>query len=425
MLNANDTFLWGATVAAHAVEGRDFDSDWWRWEQRPRRIRGGGTSEMASDHLNRFREDIKLAGQAGLNALQVSISWARIAPRPGEFSEEALAHYASVFGALKKQGITPIAVLQEHSLPLWFANEGAWDGPKAAAHFEAYVKAVFAAISSHCRHWIPLYEPVLWQRMALGEGRWPRPEKARHGVLPSLKRMAAAYLRAHDFIAGQAGSHAVGLSITAPDLAPADPHSPWDLHAVRWQRRYWERALPEALRAERRERPFHFLAVSLPGRQYVHFSALHPRKGLSRYESPSGELASADTAEPCAHGVAAALERAAAWEAPLWVTGTGLATEDDSARCTFLLDHTEAVLKCRRRGMPLMGFCYRSLLDGFEWRHGFTQRYGLIHVDRKSLARTPNPSAFLYQDIAKNNAIRDGAAARYCPLWRSRVEEAC
>ena len=163
----------------------------------------------------------------------------------------------------------------------------------------------------------------------------------------------------------------------------------------------------------------------MPGRQYVHFSAFHPRQGLSRDESPSGELESADTAEPCAYAVGAALERAAVWEAPLWVTGTGLATEDDSARCRFLLDQTEAVLKCRRRGMPILGFGYRSLLDGFEWRHGFTQRYGLIHVDRKSLARTPNPSAFLYQDIAKNDDIRDGAVARYCPLWRSRLEEAC
>ncbi len=425
MLNGNDSFLWGATVSAHAVEGRDFDSDWWRWEQRPKRIVGGATSEVASDHLDRFREDIKLASQAGLKAVQVSVSWARIEPRSGEFSEEALAHYRAVFGAMKKHALTPIAVLQEYSLPLWFAGEGAWDGPRAAEHFERYVARVFDALHEYCRYWMPQYEPVFWLRMAMGEGRWPRPERARRGGFPSMNGIVAAYLRAYDFLAAQTGGHAVGLSIRAPELAPADPHSPWDCHAVRWQQRYWEQAMPEAVSAGRKELPFHFLAISLPGRQYVHFSALHPRRGLSRYETRSGKISSADSVEPSAAGVTPALRRAAVWGVPLLATGFGVATDDDKLRCAYLLDHVDAVLACRLQGIPLIGCCYRSLLDGFEWRYGLAHRNGLIHVDRKSLARTPNPSAFLLQDISRSDAIREGAVARFCPGWRSRIEEAC
>ena len=425
MLNSDDKFFWGATVAAHAVEGHDFHSDWWRWEQRPRRIAGGGTSELAADHLNRFAEDFNLAGKSGLNCLQYSLSWARIEPEIGVLDDAALAHYTGVFAGMRKQGITPIAVLQEHSLPLWLAQQGGWDSPDAPEHFRRYTEAVYAALSPHCRHWVPLFEPVFWQRMAIGEGRWPRPEGARAGLLPRLGGLAAAYLSAHDFLAAQGAGNAVGLSIGAPDLHPADPHSPWDLHAVRWQRHHWERALPEAVSAGRAVRPFAFLAVSAPGRQYVHFSPLHPRKLLSRYESPAGELASADSAEPDASGLTAALDRCAAWNVPLLVTGAGLAADDDGARCACLLDHAHVLLECRARGMKLLGFCYRALLDGFEWRHGFTRRYGLIHVDRKTLARTPNPSAFLYQDIAQNDAIRPGAVSRFCPDWRAPVKEAC
>ena len=44
-------FLWGATLTGHQVEGENFDSDWWRWEQRPGRIHGGSTSQQASEHL--------------------------------------------------------------------------------------------------------------------------------------------------------------------------------------------------------------------------------------------------------------------------------------------------------------------------------------------------------------------------------------
>ncbi len=193
---------------------------------------------------------------------------------------------------------------------------------------------------------------------------------------------------------------------------------------MRWQQHFWENALPAALTKTRGATPFDFLALSLPGRQFVHFSALHPRSAWSRYETAEGKVAPADTTTPDLPGVASAVERAAAWGVPMLITGAGTATDDDAARCAFLLDLAEAVLTCRAAGQPLMGLCYRSLLDGFEWRHGFTQRFGLIHVDRKSLVRTPNPSAFLFQDIAKYDAIRPGAVARFCPDWQARLAEA-
>lgn len=421
-----EQFLWGATLSAHAVEGQDFDSDWWRWEQRPKRIAGGGTSEVASGHLERYRDDIRLAGKAGLNCLQYGLSWARISPAPGVVDAQALEHYASGFRTMKKQGITPVAVLQEFSLPAWFAAQGAWDHPKAPALFQQYVEQVHEALGNNCQHWIPLSEPLLWHRMAFAEKRYPKPSEAPKGLVPRLHGMAECYLRAWDTLRGLDSGNAVGVSITAPSFVPADPHSPWDMHAVRWQQHRCETSLPAMLRAKRGgECPFSFLAVSAPGRQSIHFSPVRPRGQFACYESAPGIPGSADTGTPDAGGLAVTLEGCAAWGTPLLVTGVGVATEEDDARCTFLLDHVASVLDCRRRGVNIMGFCYRSLLDGFEWRHGYTRRFGLVHVDWKTLARTPNPSMFLYQDIAKNDGIRDGSVARFCPGWKTPQKEAC
>jgi beta-glucosidase len=64
------------------------------------------------------------------------------------------------------------------------------------------------------------------------------------------------------------------------------------------------------------------------------------------------------------------------------------------------------------------GYLHRSLLDGFEWDRGYGARYGLVHVGRTSMARTPNTSAYLYKDIAASGGIRSGALARFSPDWQ-------
>lgn len=425
MPESADKFFWGATVNAHAVEGRDFDSDWWRWEQRPTRIAGGGTSEIAADHLGRYHHDINLAGKTGLNGLHYAISWARIEPRQGAFDEEALEHYRDVFAAMCAKGITPIAVLNEFALPAWFASRGAWDHPHAAQWFKVYLERVYDALGTHCRHWIPVSDPQLWQRMAFGERRWPRPARAGRFPRDGIRAVIALHQEAQAYLAGQDGRNAVGLSIAAPALYPADPHSPWDRRAAGWQRHLRERYLPMALAgACDGALPCDFIALSLPGRHYIHFAPGQPRNLLAQYETTPGTPGSADSGTPDPAALPAALERAAQWGLPVLVIGGGVA-DDDHARCRYLLDHAHEILRARSRGTRVMGFCYGPLLDGFAGRYGYTRRYGLVHVDRKTLARTPNPSAFLFQDIARHEAIRPGAVARYCPDWHEPVREAC
>ena len=104
---------------------------------------------------------------------------------------------------------------------------------------------------------------------------------------------------------------------------------------------------------------------------------------------------------------------------PILIAGNGVAADDDGARCRFSLDHVATVWRCVQSEADVRGYLHYALLDGFEWADGLSARYGLIHVDHDSQARTPNPSAYLYKDICESNGLRPGVPARFCPGWRA------
>ena len=53
------------------------------------------------------------------------------------------------------------------------------------------------------------------------------------------------------------------------------------------------------------------------------------------------------------------------------------------------------------RGFPLAGYMVWSLMDNFEWAHGYAKRFGIVHVDYQTLERTPKDSALWYRDFVR------------------------
>jgi len=418
-----DRMMWGATVSAHAVEGSDFHADWWRWEQRPGHIVGGATSKTAAEHLSRYKHDIGLAHTLGLDTLQYGLSWARIQPEVDAFDEKALAHYRDVFEKLRGLQIRPLCVLQEHALPAWFSEMGGWEHPEAPRRFAAYVSGVCEALGDRCRHWIPHFEPLRWLGLAYGDGLWPAP--AGHGRQRSaLAGIARAHMAAWAVLREASGENQVGVSLYAPALYALDPHSPWD-QRVRSRAAQWLlKAFPDLLKSENGGvAPWSFIALSCPGRLGIHLAPWRVRNGFVQFEDESERPCALDGAAPDAGALERVARRLGSGDAPLLITGTGIATDDDTLRCRHLLDHVDTLLRLKGDGLPIMGFCYGSLLDGFAWHKGYGHRTGLVHVDWGSLARTPNPSAFLYQDIVRHGSIRCGTVSRFAPGWQSPHRE--
>ncbi len=133
-LSFPDGFLWGAATAAHQIEGNNVNSNWWVHENEP------GTTIVepsgdAADSYPRYRDDIRLLSELGLNSYRFSIEWARIEPERGLVSRASIDHYRRIVDTCLEFGIEPIVTLMHFTVPRWFEFDGFWRAPDAASLF--------------------------------------------------------------------------------------------------------------------------------------------------------------------------------------------------------------------------------------------------------------------------------------------------
>src|SRR4051812_3934847 len=142
--NFRPGFLWGASSAPHQIEGNNLASDWWRTEAM---MPGMEPSGDAVDSYHRYREDMQLLADAGLDTYRFGIEWARIEPRAGHVSRAELAHYRRMIDTAFELGLTPVITLNHFTIPLWFAEEGGWTGDTAFERWRAYIDTVIPILT--------------------------------------------------------------------------------------------------------------------------------------------------------------------------------------------------------------------------------------------------------------------------------------
>lgn len=118
-------------MSAHQTEGvtgGGENSDWYAFEHESKQgkpnVRNGENADVAVDHWNRYRDDLKLAKDLGINSLRTSIAWEKVEPSPGNFNSAALKHYRDVLTEMHRLGIRPVLTLHHTAQPKWFADLG-------------------------------------------------------------------------------------------------------------------------------------------------------------------------------------------------------------------------------------------------------------------------------------------------------------
>ncbi|GAB2971797.1 glycoside hydrolase family 1 protein [Frigoribacterium salinisoli] len=388
MNDHSDDFLWGASSAPHQIEGNNLASDWWKNETT---MPGMEPSGDAVDSYHRYREDMQLLADAGLNSYRFGIEWARIEPRPGHVSRAELAHYRRMIDTSIELGLTPVITLNHFTIPLWFAEEGGWTGETAPRRWKAYLEAVIPVLDDV--EWLITFnEPNMLSMMIkaremaesgeLGEWLSPtledQPGSGRVAELPDpdpeigarlieLHHQARALLRDRT-------TAKVGWTIACSALT-ATPGAEDVLREVRW---VWEDLYLEASRDD------DFLGVQSYSSQAVDADGLVPHP-----PHPDNSLTGA-AYRPDALGMA--LRHAHDVSAvPLLVTENGIATADDAQRIRYMQGALEGLEAAVADGADVRGYLHWSALDNYEWGH-WDPTFGLIAVDRETFERFPKPS---------------------------------
>jgi len=433
-------FLWGAATSAFQVEGSPLadgagPSIWYAFTHSSAWPRGNDNGDIACDHYRRYRADVALMRELGLSAYRFSIAWGRVLPEGrGRVNARGLDFYRRLVEALLENGIEPFVTLYHWDLPTALDDRGGWVNPDSVGWFADYADVVARALSDGVRYWATLNEP--W---VVADGGYL------NGVLApghtSVAEAAAAgdnLLRAHAEgvqACRAAGARYVGLVVNLEPQHPASGAPADAAAAARAEayinRQYLDPALlgcypdemgeilgpvwpprPAAEVAGLRQ-PLDFLGVNYYSRAVVRDDPAAVPARASKVRQPGSTYTELDW-EVYPDGLAEILT----WvgrrygDIPLFVTENGAAFADplpagglveDPLRVAYLRDHLIAARRAIAAGVDLRGYFVWSLLDNFEWSHGTSKRFGIVHVDFASLERTPKRSARFYSQVVRSN----------------------
>jgi len=399
-------FLWGTASAAHQVEGANRNNDWSLFEQEPGRIQDGDTALVACDHYRRYREDFRLLRQMRNNAHRLSIEWSRVEPAPGEFDTRQIRHYRDVLGELREQGLAPMLTLHHFTSPIWFAQGGGWAAPEAPEAFLRFVRRVVDDLGDLVELWCTINEPNIYAANGYLIGEFPPGRKndlrAAWRVLANFRRgHVAAYRAIHEKLPDAR----VGLSHHKFLLLPAT-QALGDRWAARTTQGFMDRwPVGGMRRAPVVETEADWIGIAHYWAQNAALDLRLPRERFIRRTNPPGlPLTGMGWASDPAwmRGV---LNEVRHLGKPVYVTENGISTPDDTVRQEYLPAILRSVWGAIEDGVDVRGYFHWTSLDNFEWARGYSQKFGLIAVDRTTLEREVKPSGRLYARIAAANAL--------------------
>nr|CAD5128092.1 Glycosyl hydrolase, family 1 [Chloroflexia bacterium] len=439
-------FIWGTATSAYQIEGAvkadgRGESIWDRFSHTPGKTRDGHTGDVACEHYYRYETDVALMAELGLTAYRFSLAWPRILPEGrGRINQPGLDFYRRLVDALLRHGITPYATLYHWDLPVTLDDAGGWPARATAEAFAEYAGVVAAALGDQIKHWITINEPWCVSMLShqLGEhapGRkdWPAALAASHHTL-------LAHGLGVQAIRAASSDAQVGIAPNFTASVPASP-SPADRAAARAFDGYFNRwfidplygfgypsdmvalytaagLLPDGMAfvqpgdLDLIATPTDFLAVNYYTREVVAAGPNLLQPDIVRLDVPRTEMGW----EIYPEGLYQLLMRLHTHYAVprLLISENGVSYLDpvtpdgavhDEQRIEYLRLHLEACHRAIQAGAPVEGYFQWSLLDNFEWGHGYHQRFGVVHVDYETQERIRKDSFGWYRDVIACNGL--------------------
>lgn len=413
----NNKFYWGASTAAHQVEG-GLVNQWTEWElAHAQEMAKNAHSELSYlpiwpkikaeatdpnnyvsgagvEHFKRFQEDFDLLTKLNLNSFRFTIEWSRLEPNEGEWDESAFRHYKNYILELRKRNIEPFLNIWHWTVPVWFDEKGGFASRANLKYFDRFIQKVTSELLDEVKFVITLNEPNVYMGMSYSDGIWPPQEKNRFKALWVYNNLKIAHKRAYKIIKAHKPAAQIGVAQQIANIQAYRPDFWLDELVVKIMRYAWNWWW-----LNRIKRQMDFVGVNYYFTDYYKgFQKINPAKPVSDlgwYMNAAGIL---PLLQRIAHHYPGK---------PIIITENGVADADDKFRKGWLAETMEAIETAQSQDIPIIGYLHWSLLDNFEWAYGWWPKFGLVEVDRANgMKRTIRPSAIWWSKYIDKNTIK-------------------
>jgi beta-glucosidase len=437
-------FLWGAATAAYQIEGGwredgKGESIWDRFTHSPGRIDDGNNGDTACDSYHCIEEDIALMKELGLQSYRYSISWPRVMPEGrGKPNVKGLDYYKRLTDLLLTNGISPMVTLYHWDLPQKLQDIGGWVNRDVTDYFQQYASLLFKELGDRVPYWITLNEPVVTSFAGNWVGEHPPGIRDFSTALAVSYHLLLSHGKAVQAYRGMGLKSQIGITICLTPMYPASAKEE-DVAATKRSDGYFNRwfldpvlkgtypsdmidwysrrvVLPEITSADLKlmngKLDFfglnnYFAGVVSADSSRFPLELAENRMGQYRTEMGWGVNSEAF------YDLLMRLHR----DYPgirIIITENGVSYRDminregkvpDENRIDFLYRYLSSVHRAIQEGVDIRGYHVWTLMDNFEWAHGFSQRFGLAYTDFATQKRIIKSSGYWYKEVIRNNGF--------------------
>jgi beta-glucosidase len=416
-------FVFGVATAAYQIEGGQLDgrqsSIWDTFAATPGNTRNGESGATACDHYFRWKNDLDLIREGGFDAYRFSFAWPRLLPEgTGPLNPQGVDFYDRLLDGMLERNIRPFATLYHWDLPSALQDRGGWMNRDIAGWFSEYAAVIARKFGDRLASIATLNEP--WCTAYVGHyvGRHAPGYRDIRACARAMHHVMYAHGQGIDALRAE-GCKNLGIVTVLKDMQAASS-SPEDIAATRIEDALFNRwymdglfkgQYPEDLVAILEphlparwqddlsvvSRPLDWIGINYYTRQICQHDASTP---LWKSKRVVGDRDKNDLGwEIYPEGLTQVLTRVAReyTKLPIYVTENGITEGDDTRRVDFYDKHLVALRAALAAGVDVRGYFAWSLLDNYEWAEGYAPRFGIVHTDYVTQARTPKGSYRAFQ----------------------------
>ena len=437
-----DEFIFGVATAAYQIEGAVLEdgrgtSIWDTFSHTPGRVLNGDTGDVACDHYHRWKSDLDLMVELGVDAYRFSIAWPRVFPQGrGQLNERGLAFYDRLIDGCLERGLQVFPTLYHWDLPQALADKGGWSNRSTADAFAHYAATVMDHFGDRISAMTTFNEPWCSSILSHLLGIHAPGEKNMDAALAVLHGQHRAHGLAIQAMRASRSSVPLGIVLNLQSLYPATD-SDRDQEATQRHDTFHNGMFLDPLfKGQYPAEAMQHLGDRMPEgwnddlatiAQPLDYWGLNYYTPFHVTDSNSKNALYPATAQVDKPAVP---RTDIGWEVdgrtlhdllvdinarytlpPCYITENGAAYNHDivkgviadQPRVDYLQEHLASLLAAMRDGVDVRGYFAWSLMDNFEWAEGYAMRFGLVHVDYATQKRTFKQSAYWYQALIQQH----------------------